>query len=287
VLANLALEEGDERLPQTLKLWIRSEIHTLEFSLSREDPDRKVLIWLRCSQDQSSTEFSNAPAPKRTVKSRAIQFLRPTLDFAQSEQIYSVIELSPQKLQELCAILDKFALPRAIADFEHHSFVAWNTRFIEQTGFSEHQLRSSKPDELLTFGESWLPLPSEGKEQSVQYVACAAKLPSGRDPALGYAVRTGGKLCYVMLDVFDSSSAQFEQGRTAGREEERNRVMKEFHDEVSSSLIAALFLIQTAKIELEDASLPQAQAVSNASDILTDATEKIMDVLTATREQST
>ena len=221
------------------------------------------------------------------MKSRTIQFLRPTLDFAQSEQIYSVIELSPQKLQELCAILDKFALPRAIADFEHHSFVAWNTRFIEQTGFSEHQLRSSKPDELLTFGESWLPLPSERKEQSVQYVACAAKLPSGRDPALGYAVRTGGKLCYVMLDVFDSSSAQFEQGRTAGREEERNRVMKEFHDEVSSSLIAALFLIQTAKIELEDASLPQAQAVSNASDILTDATEKIVDVLTATREQST
>ena len=90
-----------------------------------------------------------------------------------------------------------------------------------------------------------------------------------------------------MLDVFDSSSAQFEQGCNAGREEERNRVMKEFHDEVSSSLIAALFLIQTAKIELEDASLPQAQAVSKASDILTDATEKIVDVLTATREQST
>jgi signal transduction histidine kinase len=63
--------------------------------------------------------------------------------------------------------------------------------------------------------------------------------------------------------------------------------MKEFHAEVSSSLIAALFLIQTAKIELEDASLPQAQAVSKASDILTDATEKIVDVLTATREQST
>src|SRR5260370_109808 len=78
---------------------------------------------------------SKTPSPKRTVKSRAIQFLRPTLDFAQSEQICSVIELSPQKLQELCAILDKFALPRAIADFEHHSFVAWNTRFIEQTGF--------------------------------------------------------------------------------------------------------------------------------------------------------
>jgi signal transduction histidine kinase len=82
-----------------------------------------------------------------------------------------------------------------------------------------------------------------------------------------------------MLDVFDSSSAQFEQGRIAGREEERNRVIKAFHEEVSSSIIAALFLVETAKSELEDAGLPQAEAVSKASDILTKTTEKIADVI--------
>ena len=66
-----------------------------------------------------------------------------------------------------------------------------------------------------------------------------------------------------MLDVFDSSSAQFEQGRNSGRKEELNRVIRTFHEEVSSSMIAALFLIETAKSELEDAGLPQAEAVSN------------------------
>jgi hypothetical protein len=63
-----------------------------------------------------------------------------------------------------------------------------------------------------------------------------------------------------MLDVFDSSSAKFEQGRNAGREEERTRVIKTFHEEVSPSMIAALFLIETAKSDLEEAGLPQAAA---------------------------
>ena len=83
----------------------------------------------------------------------------------------------------------------------------------------------------------------------------------------------------MMLDVFDSSSAQFEQGRNVGHEEERNRVIKAFHQEVSSSMIAALFLIETAKSELEEAGLPQADAVSKASDILAETTEKMAHVV--------
>ena len=186
------------------------------------------------------------------------------------------IDLSIQKLQEFCAVLNEFALPRAIVDFERHSFVAWNSKFLERTGFSEDEMKSSRLDELLTFGESWLSL-SEG--QTVEYVACAARRPFGADPAPGFAVRSHGKIGYLMLDVFDSSSAQFEQGRNAGREEERNRVTSTFHEEVSSSMIAALFLIETAKSELEDAGLPQAEAVSKASDILAETTEKIAHVI--------
>ena len=188
------------------------------------------------------------------------------------------IDLSSQNLQELCAVLNEFALPRAIVDFERHSFVAWNPRFLEHTGFSEDEMKTSRAEELLTFGESWFPL-SDEKGQTVEYIACAARRPFGADPAPGFAVRSHGKIGYVMLDVFDSSSAQFEQGRNAGQEEERNRVVKAFHEEVSSSIIAALFLIETVKSELEEAGLPQAEAVSKASDILAETTEKIAHVI--------
>jgi hypothetical protein len=190
-----------------------------------------------------------------------------------------VIDLSTQNLQELCAVLNEFALPRAIVDFERHSFVAWNQRFLEHTGFSEGEMKTSNAEELLTFGESWFPLSDKEEGQTVEYIACAARRPFGTGSAPGFAVKPHGKIGYVMLDVFDSSSAQFEQGRNVGREEERNRVIKAFHEEVSSSMIAAIFLIQTAKSELEEAGLPQAEAVSKAAEILAESTEKIAQVI--------
>jgi hypothetical protein len=182
-------------------------------------------------------------------------------------------------LQELCAVLNEFALARAIVDFEERSFVAWNPRFLECTGYYEDEIKSAKPEELLTLGESWLPLSEEKEGQIAEFVSCAARRPLGADPAPGYIVRSHGKIGYVMLDAFDLQSTQFEQGRTAGREEERNRIIKSYHEEVSSSMIAALFMLETAKSELEEAGLPQAEVVSKASDILTETTEKIADAL--------
>jgi hypothetical protein len=181
-------------------------------------------------------------------------------------------------LQQLCAILNEFSLPRAIVDFERQSFVAWNPRFLEHTGFSEDEMKSSKAEELLMFGETWFPL-SDIKGQTVEYIACTAKRPFGADPAPGFAVRSHGKIGYVMLDIFDSPSAQFEQGRSMGQEEESNRIIKTFQQEVSSSMIAALLLIETAKNELQKAGLPQAEAVSKASDILAETTEKMAHVI--------
>ncbi|MBV9273722.1 MAG: hypothetical protein JO333_07495 [Verrucomicrobia bacterium] len=184
-----------------------------------------------------------------------------------------------QNLQELCAVLNGFALPRAIVDFEHRSFVAWNPKFLEHTGFSDSEIKGSEPGDLLTFGETWFPLSNETEAQKVDYVACTLKRPFGASPSPGFIVRSHEKVGYIMLDVFDTPSAQFEQGKALGREEERNRIVKAFHEEISSSIVAALFLIQTAKSQLEEAGSPQTEIVSKASDILTETTEKIADVL--------
>ncbi len=182
-------------------------------------------------------------------------------------------------MQGLCAVLNGFALPRAVVDFDKGAFVAWNPKFLERTGYSEDEIKSARPEELITFGESWFPLSDNGEGQPVEFMPCAARRPLGADPAPGYVVRTADRIGYVMLDVSNSPPPQFEQGRIAGREEERNRIVKAYHEEVSSSMIAALFLIETAKSELEEAGLPQAEVVSKVSEILTETTEKIADVL--------
>jgi hypothetical protein len=44
-------------------------------------------------------------------------------------------------------------------------------------------------------------------------------------------------------------------------------------------MIAALFLIEKAESEIEDAGLPQAETVSKASDILAETTEKLAHVI--------
>jgi hypothetical protein len=72
---------------------------------------------------------------------------------------------------------------------------------------------------------------------------------------------------------------QFEQGQIACREEEKTESLKPIIEEKFSSMIATPFLIETAKSELQESGLPQAETVSKASDILTETTEKIPDVL--------
>ena len=170
-------------------------------------------------------------------------------------------------------------MPRAILNFEEGSFVAWNPKFLEQIGLSAEEIKTAQLEDVLTVGESWSPLPNDSHSQRAEYAGCAVKRPFGEPPLPGFIVRTHNKIGYLMLDVFNSSSVQFEQGRLFGREEERNRLNKAFHDEVSSSIVAALFLIETAKGELEKAGLPQAEAIAKASDILTETTEKIADAL--------
>ena len=197
----------------------------------------------------------------------------------QARQIYFRIALSTESLQQLVSLLNEFSLPRAVVDFEKDAFVAWNSKFRDHTGFTENEIKSSKLEDLLTLGESPIPLFEQRAGQAIEYITCTAKRPYGADPAPGYVVRSGGRLGYVMLDVYDPSTAQFEQGRSVGREQERNRIAKAFDEEVSSSLIAALFLIETAKSELEEAAQRHAEAVSKASDILTEATEQIARVI--------
>jgi hypothetical protein len=190
-------------------------------------------------------------------------------------------------LQDFCAVLNEFALPRAIVDFDRDAFVAWNSKFLEQIGYSQDEIKSAKPGELFTFAESWFPVSGEKEGQRVEVNSSAAKRASGTDPAPGYVIRSHGKIGYVMLDAFDLPSPQFAQGQIAGREEERNRIVQAYHEEVSSSMIAALFLIETAKSELQEADLPQAEAVAKASNMLKEATDKIADVLIETSSLST
>jgi predicted negative regulator of RcsB-dependent stress response len=59
-----------------------------------------------------------------------------------------------------------------------------------------------------------------------------------------------------------------------------------FQDEVSSTMLAVLFAIESAKDELEAQNLPQAETVAKASELLQEVVEKISEVLEDKKDSS-
>jgi hypothetical protein len=183
-------------------------------------------------------------------------------------------------MQKLCVHLNEFALPRAIVDFDRQCFVAWNTRFLARTGYSEEEIKTLHPGKAILQGDSVLFPPDEGNNPSAEFVALAVRVPARTAAVPGHLVRSKGTLGYLMLsDIEPTASTKFEQGRLVGQEQERVRIMQMFHDEVSSGMLAALFKIQMAKERLESSHLSEAGPVTEASEMLSEAVEKMGDIL--------
>jgi signal transduction histidine kinase len=86
------------------------------------------------------------------------------------------------------------------------------------------------------------------------------------------------RLGYMVRDASSVARCEVESARLAGHEEERARIVRMFHDEVSSTMLAVL-AIESAKDELKAQNLPQAETVAKASELLQEVVEKISEVL--------
>ena len=190
------------------------------------------------------------------------------------------------ELQELSSWIRNSSLPRAIADFSNQRFIAWNTAFLERTGYSEGRIKAIKPEEIIVLSDSRFPLPSDNDQFSAEFTVCAVKTTSPSAALAGHVVRSVGRFGYLMLRDGEYNSAEFEQGRLIGQQEERARIVKSFHDEVSSTMMAALFAVESAKNTLEEQNLPASESLEKASESLSEAVEKIADVLEDQKDEA-
>ncbi|HXM25233.1 MAG TPA: hypothetical protein VN957_04360 [Chthoniobacterales bacterium] len=194
--------------------------------------------------------------------------------------------MNTTEMQKLCAHLNEFALSRAVVDFDQQRFVAWNTRFLARTGYSEEEIQTLETGKAILSGDSVLLPPPEGDNSPAEFVAIAVRVPTKTAAVPGHLVRSKGNLGYLMLrDIEPATSTKFEQGQLVGQEKERVRIVQSFHDEVSSGMLAALFKIQVAKEILDSASLPEAGPVAQASEMLSEAIEKMDEVLEEKKEK--
>jgi signal transduction histidine kinase len=193
--------------------------------------------------------------------------------------------METEEMQKLCVHLNEFALPRAVVDFDRQQFVAWNKRFLARTGYSEEEIRALQPDKIIVEGELSFGPPEDAENPTARFFPVAVRVPARNSAVPGHLVRAQGNFGYLMLqDTEPTVSTKFEQGRLVGQEQERVRIVRAFHDEVSSGILGALFKIQMARQRLESAELAEAEPVAEASEMLSEAIEKIDDVLEHKKE---
>ncbi|MBV9873769.1 MAG: hypothetical protein JO025_03485 [Verrucomicrobia bacterium] len=181
-------------------------------------------------------------------------------------------------LQKLCVHLNEFALSRAIVDFDRQCFVAWNDQFLSCTGYSEVDIKAIPADKIIVESDSHFSNPNEGDNPSAKFIPIAIRTAKAAAAEPGHLVRSNHNLGYIMLDGVSKASTSFEQGRLVGKEQERMRIVRMFEEEVSSGVLGAVFKLHTAKEKLKSIDSPEAAQVSEASDLLTEAIEK-MDVV--------
>jgi signal transduction histidine kinase len=181
--------------------------------------------------------------------------------------------------------IKKTSLPRAIADFSNQRFIAWNTTFLERAGYSEDRIKAIKPEEIIVLSDSRFPLPNDDGQLSAEFIVRAVKTTSRSAALPGHVVKSAGRCGYLMVHDAESDSAEFEQGRLVGQQEERARIVKLFHDEVSSTMMAALFAVESAKNALEAQNLPAVKELEKASELLSEAVEKTADALEDKKEE--
>jgi PAS domain-containing protein len=187
----------------------------------------------------------------------------------------------PGDAQVICDVLNEFRLPRAILHLNRETLIAWNESFRERTGYSAEQLHFAHYKDLVVFSEADPDLPQSAQEpaQGVQLIRCTTRCSGQERFATGYAAKREDGFVLLMLDVIDPTTGSIHDARLFGREEERNRILKLFHDRVSPKLLAAVFEVVNAKEQLEEKGLAESKAVAKAADKLTETIDAVVSVL--------
>jgi hypothetical protein len=189
----------------------------------------------------------------------------------------------------ICGALKEFQLPRAIAHLGTNHFIAWNEPFRSLAGYTNEALQLASLKEIIVLGEPQ----SIGEEGSlpvspgVDLVRFILRTFNDERLTTGHAAKRDDGFLLLMPDVVNPDTGIFDDARTFGREEERIRIFKVFHDQVSPKLLAAIFEVTRAKEELESKGLKEeSKSVSKASEKLIETIDTLLEALDSDKSDS-
>jgi hypothetical protein len=182
------------------------------------------------------------------------------------------------ELHELCAGLEQFGLPSAIADLNGQRFIAWNAIFLEQTGFSEAEITTLTVGKTIATTDPAIISPGGVEKFAPGLLPCVVRRAMNLRVLPGYVQRSPEGLAHILLESGQTLSGRdFQHGELFGQEKERIRMRQVFHQDVSSPILAAIFAIAAAKDAAKTASV--SEPLQKASDLLTGTLEAMSAAL--------
>lgn len=145
-----------------------------------------------------------------------------------------------------CKVMDTLGLPRAVADFGSDRFIFANSAFLRVAGIKEDMLPNlalSTVVELHVGSVAWntgqlIPISVESYDQGFII--------------RGHAVFADSGLIYLMVPLFGDPSADFELGRSVGKEQERQRLSRYVYERLVPELKTAISSIEAARRHMHD-----------------------------------
>ena len=141
-----------------------------------------------------------------------------------------------------CRVMDTLGLPRAVADFDTDSFIFANNAFLRVAGVQE-QLVSKLP----LSGIVKIHVSSVEAWRTGQLIPITVQSYDQGFIIRGHAVFGHHGLVYLMVPLFGDPSADFELGRSVGKEQERQRVSRYLHENLVPNLKSAILSLQALR----------------------------------------
>jgi hypothetical protein len=145
-----------------------------------------------------------------------------------------------------CKVMDTLGLPRAVADFGSDRFIFANGAFLRVAGIKEEMLPSLTLSTIVKIhvgSVAW---------NTGQLIPISVESYDEGFIIRGHAVFADSGLIYLMVPLFGDPSADFELGRSVGKEQERQRLSRYVSERLVPELKTAIASIQAARRHLHN-----------------------------------
>ena len=145
-----------------------------------------------------------------------------------------------------CKVMDTLGLPRAVADFGSDRFIFANSAFLRVAGIKEEMLPSLTLSTIVTIhvgSVAW---------NTGQLIPISVESYDEGFIIRGHAVFAENGLIYLMVPLFGDPSADFELGRSVGKEQERQRLSRYVYERLVPALKTAISSIEAARRHMHD-----------------------------------